>query len=425
MLSGILYDLALWVYALFMLPKMLYQRIVHGKYRNVMTKRFGFGFPNISKKEKKLIWIHAVSVGETKAVAALAKKLKKELNDPIIVVSSVTDTGYAEAQRSLPFANYHVYMPFDLYFLIFPIIKRIKPDLVILSESDFWYNFLRCSKKYGAKLALVNGKISQKSLARFLNVPGFAKKLFSLLDVICVQNQLYRDRFLELGLDPKKIVVTGNMKLDEVYPKLQPTELTEWRKQLGITSETQVLVAGSTHDPEEKMLLDALKEIWEKNPNLKVLIVPRKPERFSEVAALLSKRNIPFGRFSSLGVATGQEKVILIDTMGLLRKCYQLADVAFVGGSFTEKVGGHNIIEPCWYGVPVVFGPYTHTQTEFVSLVQEYRAGMQIPSDKFSQVLTSLLEDAPKRQELGQGGIRLVSEMSGATAKAYTALQPL
>lgn len=419
----IFYEFALWLYALVMLPKLLYQRFVHGKYKQSLTKRFGFGFPLISKNKRKLIWIHGVSVGETKAVAALAKQLKKDLNDPIIVVSSVTETGHAEAQRSLPFANYHVYLPFDIYFLISPIISRVKPDLVILSESDFWYNFLNCSKKCGAKIALVNGKISQRSLNRFLKVPSFTQNLFSLLDVVCVQNQQYRDRFLQLGIDPDRIVVTGNMKLDEVYPKLLPNELAAWKRQLGISSDMQVLVAGSTHDPEERLLLDSLKEIWMHHPNLKVLVVPRHPERFMEVAAILSKRNIPFGRFSALGASTGQERVILIDTMGLLRKCYQLADVAFVGGSFTQKVGGHNIIEPCWYGVPVLFGPHTFTQTEFVSLVEEYKAGLQVKkSEEFTKTLLALLDDVSQRQQLGQGGMRLVNEMSGATAKTYAAI---
>lgn len=425
MLLGIFYELALWTLAMAAIPKMLYQRFVHGKYRNSLSKRFGFGFPNITKGDRKLIWIHAVSVGETKVVASLAKLLKNSPGNPIIVVSSITETGHVEAQRSMPFADYHVYLPFDLYSIISPIIRRAKPELVILSESDFWYNFLRSSKSHGASVAVVNGKISQRSADRFRKLKLFTNALFSCVDLLCTQNLLYQERFVEVGIPAQKLIVTGNMKFDESYPKLNADEIDIWRRNLGIKASDQVLVVGSTHDPEELLILDALKEVWQHLPHLKVLIVPRHPERFLEVAMLLHKKEIPFIRFSNFNANTGEEKVILIDAMGQLRRCYQLADLAIVGGSFTDKVGGHNIIEPCWYGVPVLFGPHMHTQLELVSLVKQYNAGIQVNKDNLTSTLLSILKDPEKRAKYGKGGELLVSEMQGATAKTWQAISDL
>lgn len=425
MFLGILYDFIIWLAALAAIPRMWYQRLVYGKYRNSFSKRFGLGFPDIKQGKGQLVWIHAVSVGETKAVASLVKQFKVQFPDSLLVISSITETGHAEALRSMPFADYHVYLPLDLSWIINPIIRRTKPSLVIFSESDFWYHFIRSSKRVGAKILVVNGKISEKSTKRFLKIPFFSKSLFSGIDFFCVQNSIYLERFKKLGVPPEKMEVTGNMKFDEFYPKLSEKELAAWREQLGISSTDQILVAGSTHDPEEKLLISALQDVWQEHPQLKALIVPRHPERFQAVATLLAKQGIPFIRLSEINRRVGQEKVILIDAMGQLRKCYQLATVAFVGGSYTEKVGGHNIIEPCWYGVPVLFGPYMHSQSELLSLVQAYQAGLQIPSEQLSSTLLSLLNDPAKRLELGFGGERLVKEMRGATDKSFRVLVDL
>lgn len=419
---SILYELAMWVLALAAIPKILYQRIFHGKYRNSLTKRLGFGFPNIVKDQRKVIWVHAVSVGETKAVAVLAKQLKARMNNAVLIVSSITETGHTEAQRSMPFADYHVYLPVDLYGVINPIIKRVKPDLVLLVESDFWLHFLRSCKRYGAKVALVNGKMSERSMQRFQKFQNFSKLLFSQIDLFCMQNRIYEKRFLSLGIPQEQIHVTGNMKFDESYPRLSESELLRWKSELGISEENQVLVVGSSHHPEEEMIVERLASIWKVYPKLKALIVPRHPERFLEVGALLAKRNIPYIAFSKLPNKTGQEKVILVDAMGQLRKCYQLADIAFVAGSFTDRVGGHNIIEPCWYGVPVLFGPHMRTQPELVSLVNEYHAGIQVDESEFVNTVIDLLDHPEKRAALGEGGRTLMADMQGATSRTLTIL---
>lgn len=416
-----MYDFLLMIISLIVLPKLLYQMAFHKKYRNNLKQRLGIGFPEINKGDKKLIWIHAVSMGETKAIATLAKQLKQQSEDTILLFSTVTETGFAEGKKSLPEADFHVFLPFDFKWIIKPIIKRVCPDRVILCETDFWYNFLRSSKCVGAETAVVNAKISERSMRRFLKFPNYTKKLFSLVDRFCVQSKHYRDRFLQLDIPEDKITVTGNIKFDSQFPKLSPEELINWKGKLGIHPEDHVLVAGSTHEPEEKIILEACAEVWEKDPRLKVLIVPRHPERFDEVAQLLNKRGVEYSRYSEN--SSHETPVVLVDAMGVLRQCYQSATLAIVGGSFTSRVGGHNIVEPCWYGVPVLFGPYLHSQPELLELVNQYQAGIQVSQEKLAGIVKELLLQPDKRKVLGASGARLIGDLKGATQKTLNALQ--
>jgi 3-deoxy-D-manno-octulosonic-acid transferase len=409
---------------LLILPKALYMWFKHGKYKESLFKRLSPSFPEMPVDNRYRIWIHAVSVGETKVAATLVKQLKVEFPTAFIIISSLTETGHAEALKSIPTADFHTYLPIDLSWIINPLVRKIKPNLVILCESDFWYNFLQTAKECGANIALVNGKISEKSQVRFQRFPWFKKKLFSLFDIVCVQSKIYQQRFESLGIPQNKITVTGNMKLDDAPLLLSKPELNEWKQQLGLGDLDQILVVGSTHDPEESLLLPIFKDLWKEYPNLKVLLVPRHPERFNEVAQMIQKHQIPFQRLSTFK-KQDLMNLLLIDSMGLLRKCYQMADIALIGGSFTNKVGGHNIIEPSWYGVPVLFGPFMHQQPELVKLVEEYDSGIQTPIENLHIHLKSLLDNPQKRQIFGNAGLKLVSEMAGATERTCQAIRTL
>jgi 3-deoxy-D-manno-octulosonic-acid transferase len=421
----IFYEIVLWIIAFLAIPKTLYSFFVHKKYHQSLLPRLGFGYPVFQPHSLPSIWIHAVSVGETKAVVSIARELKRLFPDNPLIISSVTETGHAEAKRSLPFADYHVYLPIDFSWVICRILKKAAPGLVILCESDFWFNFLYYSKKRGASLALVNGKISERSMRRFCLVPFFSKRLFRLLDVLCVQNNLYRSRFLEVGVPLDKIVITGNLKLDEDYPQLSNEEVVQWRQKLGIQPHQIVLTIGSTHAPEEQLFIQILKEIWKQTPQLRVILVPRKPERFKEVGLLLEKERLLWINFSDINRCTGKEQVILMDAMGLLRMCYQLSDLAIVGGSFTDRVGGHNILEPCWYGKPVLFGPHMHTQLELVDLMTQYGAGVQVNQDQLFPILARWIEHPKEAHEIGANGLRLVKDLKGSAKRTLHALEPL
>lgn len=422
---NIFYEIAVWILAFLFLPKLLYQYIVKKKYRHSLPAKVGLGF-NVKRDENlPLIWIHAVSMGETKAIVSLAREIKRLNPDTQLVISSLTETGHAEAKKSIPFANYHVYLPFDLKIITSHIISKSKPDLVILCESDFWFNFLNQAKAKGAAIALVNGKLSHKSMSNFEKASFFSKKLFNLFDVLCLQNELYQERFIKANAPSDRIAITGNLKLDDEYPRLSDIELNEWRERLGIKSDHLVLTIGSTHNPEEEIFLNILKKIWKKYPHLKVLIVPRHPERFNEVASLFAKEQIPYIRYSEIDKKSGDEKVVLIDAMGMLRMCYQLSDMALVAGSFTSKVGGHNILEPCWYGKPVLFGPHMHTQVELVGMMKQYEAGFQVNESELEGYLESWIANPTLREEVGARGYRLIADSKGSTQKTLNAMKPI
>ncbi len=417
MMFSFFYNLSLFFLFVLSAPRFFFQKFFKGKYSRYFFTRLVPEFPFEEVKNKYVIWVHAVSVGETKAIAALVRDLKKKIQNPYIIISSVTETGHAEAKRTLGCANTHIFLPFDFSPVIRPFVKKIRPDLVLISETDLWYNFLSCSKEEGAKIVLVNGKISGKSTKRLKRFPFFASKIFSLFDLLCIQSENYLFRFQSTGISTEKMFVTGNLKLDDDYPEIKPEEIDAWKKELGISPDDAVIVIGSTHHPEEEKIINKLQVLWKKNPALKMIVVPRHPERFDSVAKLLEDLKIPFTRFSALKNKQGNENVILIDAMGLLRKCYRFADIAIVGGSFCEKVGGHNILEPCWYGVPTLFGPHMYNQPEMVDMVKRYNAGIQVSLDDLPRVIERLIKNKGEKELLGKGGVRLVFHSKGATKK--------
>lgn len=406
-----LYNIALTT----LLPKMLYQRLFRGKYRGNFLQRLGVNFPEMRKEGRKLVWLHAVSLGETKAITPLAAEIKAKFPDCLMVVSSVTETGHNEAVKNIPYANWHVYLPFDVSWIIGPVIRRVAPDFVVLSESDLWLNFLREAKRAGAKIALVNGKMSQRSGLRYRRFPLAAQMIWPSIDLFCLQSEIYKGRFIAAGAPEKRMVVTGNIKHDR---KITEVDKEEWRAKFGIGAGDRVLVLSCTHDPEEKLLLAALKEIWRSFPKVKVLLAPRHPERFDEVEQLVCRAEIPLQRYSRL-LPNPVERVFLIDRMGLLDSCYQIADLALVGGSFTPKVGGHNILEPCAYGTPVLFGPFMHAQPDMVPLVKEYGAGGQITSEQIAAEISRLLMDENERLALGKGALKLMEDCRGSAMRTF------
>jgi 3-deoxy-D-manno-octulosonic-acid transferase len=417
-LFSLLYDLGLHLYACACLPKIATH--FRKKYRGSLLQRLGRNFPSIEKQGRKLIWIHAVSLGETKAVAALIKRLKSIENPPLILLSTTTHTGHAEGHKSAPMADFHLYLPFDFSYVIRPIIQRTAPDLVLLTETDFWYHFQEAVKKRGGKVILINGKISERSFTRFSKLPFFTKRLLGTIDHFYLQGELYRSRFAQLQIPPSKLTITGNLKLDS---EIETEDLSRLKRELGLTNQT-VLTLGSTHDPEERIWLRALKQLWTHFPQLKVMIVPRHPERFSQVAKLLHLEGVKFSQWSQ-GGTFHTHPILLVDAMGVLRKCYQISDLTFVGGSFTPKIGGHNILEPAFYGKPVLFGPHMHAQPDLLDLVTTHQAGLQLSEETLLSTLHHLLSNPPLYQQLGTNGEKLLSSSRGALDQTFQALQSL
>jgi 3-deoxy-D-manno-octulosonic-acid transferase len=418
MIFTCLYNLCLHLYVCISLPSIIRR---WGKYKHNLTKRLGKGFPSIAKNGRQLIWIHAVSLGETKAVAPLIKKFKELKNPPLILLSTTTETGHTEGLKSAPSADFHLFLPFDFNYIIGPIIRRTKPDIVILTETDFWYNFQTAARKNGARLIVINGKLSERSTHRLTWMPFLARRLFDPIDHFYLQGELYQKRFAAVGIPLSKLTVIGNIKLDT---PLSTCDVPALKTKLGLTPQQQILTLGSTHDPEEKIWIEALKQLWLDFPELKVLLVPRHPERFDTVAGLLEAAHIPYARWREEGTLKNV-RVLLIDAMGVLRDCYQISDIAFVGGSLTPKVGGHNILEPSFYGKPVLFGPHMHTQPDLLDLALSYQAGIQVTVEELIPTLKDLLSHSERRHQIGSNGYTLTTQARGALDKTYHALLPL
>lgn len=395
------------IYLILISPKLFLDRILKGKRHPGFLQRVGLKIPEANRP---VIWIHAISVGEVKSAQPLFRELKKKEKEAFFLITTTTATGQAEAKRSLSEADAFAYLPLDFNWVVRKWVEQLKPKLFLLVESDFWPNLLTALKKHGAKIVLVSGKLSERSARRFQKFPSFSKKLFSHFDLLCLQSEEHYHRFLPLISDPTKLQVTGNLKLD-IEP--HPVDTAYWKQRLCI--EQPILTISCTHAPEEELLLTALQESgWF------LILVPRHPERFEEVAQLLAKKNIPHFRWSHLDGRRGGEKVLLVDAMGQLPICYALSRLALVAGSYVDHIGGHNILEPCLYGTPVIFGPHTHAQADLAARAIQSRAGARVPLES----LSAFLQHFPSQEaSMRAKALQLIAFSRGSTQRTLIALE--
>lgn len=417
------YNLALFALGLIALPKILWQWLTLGKYRESLLARLGFRLPSANwSKDAFVIWIHAVSIGETRAVLSLYRLLLKNYPQAVIIVSSTTETGQSEAKRNMPEAAAHFFLPLDFSWVVSKVVSHFSPKHLILVESDFWYHLLKEVKAQGGSITLVNGKVSERSMSRFCKFPRLTKKIFKLFDALCVQSEHYKERFEKMGVDPQKIHVTGNLKFDAAPVRMGEIEKGRWKEELGITTEDRVLAIGSTHAPEEEWLLSALDSVWKEVPALKVLLIPRHPERFSSVADHLKARGISTVSYSKRNDKTGRERIVLIDAMGQLNHCYELAEIAIVGGSFISGIGGHNIFEPVMLDVPVIFGPHMENQPDLVKLVLKGSAGLQVTLEQLPGQVLKFLQDPALMNTFSQNCRTISREVQGSAQRTLEIL---
>lgn len=411
-----LYNFILAIGLVISLPVIFWKFFKYKKYRSSCLERLGFNLPSFSHIPSGFrVWVHSVSLGETKACLSLIHQLQKEKPDVQIFFSASTKTGLEEGKKRLPSARSHFLLPIDFSWTMKRLFNEINPHLLILVESDFWYNLVTLAPL----VILVNGKISEKSVKHFKFFSFFTQKLFSGITLFCVQSDLYKKRFSSLGISSDKIVVTGNLKLDQVIPKINQEE---WRSKMGLSDKDRVITLGSTHAPEEEELLEALRPLLQEDPHLKVLLVPRHPERFPSVKALLEKKRFSFGCYSDPDLAQKHAQVVLVDTMGLLGVCYQLSDIAIVAGSFGSQLGGHNIFEPVSLGIPTLFGPYMQSQRDLVELILSSQAGIQVTLSTLVPIVKDFLRQPPVFMQ--RSALALASKMQGSTERTWKFIQP-
>jgi 3-deoxy-D-manno-octulosonic-acid transferase len=415
-----LYDLFLFIALIFLSPFWLWKILFKKKKQKELLRKLGFRqYLPLPPQNKFVIWIHAVSVGETKACQKLIDEIKQKRGDAFIVISSTTYTGHEEAKKSLK-ANSFVYLPFDFSWSVKRALNAFKPKLVIFIETDLWFHFLKYAKQMGAKTALVSGKMSEKSSRRYKKFSFFSKKLFSLFDVIGVQNEPYQDLFIQAGADKRKIFITGNLKWDNKPIFIDENAKIVWKNRLGLENQKAIVLA-STHDNEEISLLEALVPLIKKDPQIKLLIAPRHPERFKSVYHQLQKKNFSC---SLLSQNNSRSSIIILDQMGILNSIYQIVDLAIVGGSFVP-IGGHNILEPIFYKTPVFFGPYMHAQKEMKKVVLAYEAGDEAHLNNLSQKVEEYFNNRDHQNKFEKGCTNLTNNLPESLHKTWELLNNL
>lgn len=396
-----LYNLILILWAFFQVPL----RLLKGRGADLaLRERLGWvDFPR-----GPVYLFHGVSVGEIKVLGPIYKAFKDKL--PCVVTTS-TRAGLEEARRSLPGA-YVFLMPFDLSFVMRRFMRRLKPRALILSEGDLWPNHLKYAKKEGAFIVCINAKLSDRSAKRSKLV---AKWLIEPLDLVCAQSEAYAQHFRSLGA--KEVVVTGNLKFDHPFVKI-PSAL---KKRLGLSGK-EVLTIGSTHTGEELALLKALTPLLRKNPKLHILLAPRHKERAESLYEQLQKMEFSSERLSQYK-GKALPRILLIDELGLLKDLYRLSDVSIVAGSFSGKVGGHNLFEPLQAKSVLIYGPHVYSQKQMHQLVQGAQAGLQLNVEEIAPAVERLFADKKEREALVHRGESLVKSAQGSLKKTLQRLK--
>jgi 3-deoxy-D-manno-octulosonic-acid transferase len=411
----IIYNLLLIIATVLLFPVVLFKLITVPRYRGGMTQKLGRLRKGVLKviKGGRPIWIHAVSVGEVMAAHPLIRELKKKYPHRKLILSTVTVTGNYTARRRVPEADAVFYFPFDFPCIVRRVIQGINPQIVLVAETELWPNFFRELKRAGIPSAVINGRISPKSHRNYRKFKALFSKVFDNVTYFCMQSEADAVRIKDLGADPEKVLVTGNLKFDQKLP-------VNTSAPVSIASGKKVITVGSTHRGEEAALLDVFMQLRRKYPELLLIIAPRHPERFDEVEGLINKAGYDCQRRTKLHGPI--KDVLLLDTIGELRSFYAICDIAFVGGSLV-KVGGHNLLEPAAMKKPVIFSRYMYNFKEISEALLSAGGGIMVKDKTELYVqIDKLLSDKELARSVGERAFSVIEMNSGAARKTIDAV---
>jgi len=413
-----------------MLPKFMLDAWRHGKYISGLKERLGF-LTQESVNTQPTIWLHCVSVGEVQAARPLFAALRRELPEYAIAVSTVTVTGQRLAQEVFKEDAVRVfYFPVDWRWSVKRSLNTLNPSLVLLMETELWPNFLRECRHRGIASAMVNGRLSAKSFSRYQRIRRFISRVVNCLDLAVMQTDADAERIRQLGLPADRVSVCGNMKFDADTTTFISPSTADFAKHFGIAT-APVLLAASTHDPEEKIILEVFRQLRAgKSADIRLVIAPRHPERFNAVAALLQASGYSWSRRSTLNNnGNVGADIILLDSIGELKSLFPIASVVFVGGSLAP-IGGHNILEPAAAGACIVTGPHTWNFEAIIKAFNAQNAIVQIQSTddaeaRLVEVIGELLAAPQQRKALVERAQKLIAENRGATSRTMSLLKSL
>lgn len=418
---SLLYNLLLMLICPILLPYAFFKGLPYGvSIKNVLERAGFFSVKSLQRlPDQRVFWIHAVSVGEVRTSLPLIRELKKNYPEAKIVVTCMTFTGNQVAKK-LAEIDLALFFPYDLPVIVRRFINQIKPDAIIIIETELWPNFVRVVKSFDIPLLLVNGRISDRSFPRYLMLGRVFESTLEGITVFCMQSAKDERRIRRLGAPPGRILVTGSMKFDMALPNINKLDLETLEQVYQKPAVSKIIVAGSTHAGEEEALVGVFQKLRQQHPSLSLVLIPRHPERCRQLCDELTRNGIATILRTSLNELQHPlptETVLVVDTVGEVLKFYSWADIIFVGGSLVP-VGGHNILEASLIKKAVLFGPYMNNFKEIVKLIKEAYGGIQVKdADDLYHYANLLLNNPEEAQRLGENGFQLLAENRGATAR--------
>jgi 3-deoxy-D-manno-octulosonic-acid transferase len=425
------YRLLLTLGFLVLLPRFILDAFRHGKYVAGFGERMG----NLAPLEtnEPVVWIHCVSVGETQAARPLVNGIRRRFPNHTIVISTTTLTGQTLARQIFKADAAKVfYFPFDWTWTVRRSLDVIQPSLVLIMETEIWPGFLRECKSRGIPVAIVNGRLSPQSFGRYLWIKGFIKRVLESLSLAVMQTEADAKRIGDLGMDPERVLVSGSIKFDAGTMTIANSVSTELSQRFSFSAAVPLLIAASTHAPEESIVLEAFRKTLLSKPRPRLLIAPRHPERFDDVAALLDRSDLTWTRRTAVPSEADKTcDIVLLDTIGELGPVYSLGTIVFVGGSIAPT-GGHNILEPAAVSSAIVTGPHVYNFKDINQIFLEQDAIIQLrvedgidTADELASVFTRLLTDDHERLELQRRAKQVWEQNLGATELTLDYLEPI
>jgi 3-deoxy-D-manno-octulosonic-acid transferase len=412
-------------------PYFLFQAWRHGKYLPSLRERLG-KVPAVDGSSP-VIWLHCVSVGETQAARPLADALRERFPAYQLVVSTTTLTGQQVARDAFAgLAARVIYFPFDWRFAVRRALDRIEPSLVLIMETELWPNFLRECGRRQLPVAIVNGRLSAGSFRNYARIRGFMRRVLANVQLAAMQSPDDGERIGQLGLPPERRLVTGNIKFDAGDSPADEVLARALKERFGFDAGRPLVIAASTHEPEEEVCLQAWQKLATAKVQARLLIAPRHPERFADVAELLERSGFTWTRRSvSPRPADRESDVILLDSIGELRAALTLGEIVFVGGSIAPT-GGHNVLEPAALNKCIVTGSHTFNFNEIMRVFGEADALVQLPpltyaeaGRELARTIGELLADPGRRRALGERAGAVVVANRGATRRTIDAVANL